>query len=436
MTLATKQRLIKAGVALTRLIIGALFIVSGLSKAIDVWGTIYKIEDYLYVWNLTQPRTIVFMGALTLSCIEFILGSLLLLGCCRRWVPVFMTAIMAFMLPLTLYIYIANPVSDCGCFGDFWVISNAATFWKNVVITGALIFLLRYNRLLRPLFTPYTQWIVITLLSAYVLIIALYGYLVQPVADFRTFPIGRSLVASDEDESSGDDSELTFIYEKDGERREFSLDNLPDSTWTFVDSRLSDTGRRSLTELVVYDSDGNEATDDAISPEGDQIILVIPQPARAEVSWTYFLNDLNEYLGERGGSMAAFIGGDASMGEAWADLAMASYPVYTAEPTTLKELVRGSMALVFLRDGRIEWKRSMAMIDTTAADAIIFDGNDPGELAPSGPFIFRALTVTLLLLLFILYIFDSTGRLINKSFFHRGDKESQGEADGPKPGSL
>lgn len=430
MTASVKEKLIKAGVLAGRIVIGVVFIISGLSKSIDLWGSIYKIEEYLYIWGLTQPRTIVLIGAMGLSCTEFVLGALLLPGCCRRWVPIMMTAIMAFMLPLTLYIYIANPVSDCGCFGDFWIISNGATLWKNVAIVAVLIFLLRFNRRLRPLFTPFSQWIVITLLSAYILMVALYGYLVQPVADFRSFPIGRSLVEDDDAvDDDGSEADVVFIYEKAGERREFGLDNLPDSTWTFIDSRETGVKERSLTELAVYDSEGNDATDDAIAADGYQMLLVIPQPSRAEVSWTYFLNDLNEYMTERGGSMAAFIGGDSTVAADWADLSMASYPVYTAEPTTLKELVRGSMGLVYLHDGKVAWKRSMALIDTTAADAFIFEGHDPDEMAPKGRMIFRSLTVILLLLLFILYIFDSTGRLINKSFLHADEKPTSEDTE-------
>ena len=249
------------------------------------------------------------------------------------------------------------------------------------------------------------------------------------MADFRSFPIGRSLVAGDgSEDSEADEDAVIFIYEKDGERREFDIGSLPDSTWTFIDSR--DTAEKSAgpTEFAVYDSEGNDATDDAIALEGNQMLLVIPQVNRAEVSWTYFLNDLNEYMIERGGSMAAFIGGDSNMADNWADLSMASYPVYSAEPTTLKELVRGSMALVYLSDGRVVWKRSMAMLDTTAADALVFEGGDPGEMAPKGPFMFKSLTVILLLLLFIIYIFDSTGRLINKSFF----KAVENDKDSPK----
>lgn len=415
MTQETKDHLIRWTVTLLRIIIGSLFVLSGIVKDIDLWGTVYKIEEYLHVWHVTEPRTIVFMGAMLLSGAEFLLGALLLLGCCRRAAPVLLTVLMAGMLPLTLYIYIFNPVSDCGCFGDFIVLSNGATFWKNVIITCALIFLIRFNKHVAPLFSPYLQWLVIVLLAGYAIIIGLYGYNIQPLIDFRSFPVGEKLLPDDNDIEQVDDASdnIIFIYEKNGQKKEFRLNNLPDSTWTFIDRlETSSPGESVSTELVVYDLDGNDSTTDAIASAGEQMILVIPQLSRAEVSWTYFLNELCEYMENHGGSMIALVAGDDASVEAWADLSMASYPFFTAEATTLKELARGNMALVYVKDGRVVWKRSMAMMDTSMTNDMLFKDEGPEIIFDNGSQYFKALTVTLVIVLTVLYLLDSTGRLV------------------------
>ena len=111
---------------------------------------------------------------------------------------------------------------------------------------------------------------------------------------------------------------------------------LPDSTWTFIDRVDHSQPTTSLTELVAYDLDGNDATSDAVGGEGEEILLIIPQLQRAEMSWTYFLNELSDYMVSHNGRMAALIAGDDASVEAWADISMASYPIYTAEATTLK----------------------------------------------------------------------------------------------------
>ena len=144
---------------LCRIIAGGAFVVSGWSKSIDPWGFIYKIEDYLAVWQINEPRELILCGAVALSTVEFLTGVCLLCGMLRRTAAWTATAIMAFMLPLSVYIAVANPVSDCGCFGDFWVISNTATLVKNIIISAALATMLFIgNRRAACLFRPAIQW--------------------------------------------------------------------------------------------------------------------------------------------------------------------------------------------------------------------------------------------------------------------------------------
>ena len=117
-----------------RLLIGGVFVMSGLVKSLDLWGFVYKIEEYLAIWDMSQPRTIVFMLAMGVAGYEFVLGLLLAMGCYKRVAPWGLFLTMVVMLPLTAYIWIADPVSDCGCFGDVfcspWCDRMGAGSWK------------------------------------------------------------------------------------------------------------------------------------------------------------------------------------------------------------------------------------------------------------------------------------------------------------------
>ncbi|MDE5635129.1 MAG: DoxX family membrane protein, partial [Muribaculaceae bacterium] len=88
-----------------RVIVGAVFIMSGITKLIDLWGTVFKIEEYVAVWGIDVPRTVIMMGGLALSTFEFSAGLLLLAGGYRRVGTWGLMACMSFMLPLTLYIW-------------------------------------------------------------------------------------------------------------------------------------------------------------------------------------------------------------------------------------------------------------------------------------------------------------------------------------------
>ena len=106
----------KTYIWILRLLVGSIFILSGTAKLIDLWGFIYKIEQYLLTWGIIEPRSIVFIGALSISSFEFIMGALLLVGSLKRTSAWSLLALMGVMLPFSLYVAVSNPVDDCGCF--------------------------------------------------------------------------------------------------------------------------------------------------------------------------------------------------------------------------------------------------------------------------------------------------------------------------------
>ncbi len=353
---------LKATVWALRILVGALFVFSGIVKAIDLWGFVFKLEEYLAAWGMTQPRSLVLMVAMAVSAYEAVFGFLLMCGCYKRVAPWALMASMAVMLPLTAYIAIASPVADCGCFGDFWVISNTATFLKNIVLTSALVFLIIYSpRVKTGLYKPAIQWLVGATVTLYMIIIGLYGYNIQPMLDFRPYPPGSSLVA---DAGNNDDDAMpTFIYEKDGEHREFAADDLPDdSTWIFVERKEAPATKNSNPGIfAIYDGD-DEVTGEAITGEGKELLLVIPELRRADISYTYYINDLYEKADSAGISMVALIGASEKGIEMWKDFSMASYTCYSVEDTALKELSRGVMSLVLLDNGRIKGKATVSSL--------------------------------------------------------------------------
>lgn len=438
-----------------RVLIGAVFVLSGFVKGIDLWGFVFKLEEYLAVWDLSQPRSLVLMGALLISGYEFVFGLLLAMGCYKRVSVWALLLQMAVMLPLTLYIAVADPVSDCGCFGDALILSNTATFLKNVLLTAALIWLLVFNpKLKQGMFEPTIQWIVVVWISLYFTVIGLYGYNVQPMIDFRPYPIGTSLVpedegvvadtaennesdatgeetdvsdqdadASDEEADASydfDEADMTFIYERDGERREFTIDNLPDSTWTFVEriehspavAREASAGA----ELRLYDIDGEDVTEEVLQPVGRQILLVIPEPRRIDISYTYFLNDLKAWADTSQVRMAALIAGNRREMEFLSDISMASYDIYSAEDTKLKELVRGTMSIVELDSGVVKAKYTLSSIPDELLEGAPSGTDLLERMAPRPAWWLRTLTLVCLGFLVLLYLFQSAVIALHRKY--------------------
>lgn len=381
---------------LLRIVIGSVFIFSGLTKIVDPWGFILKINEYLNIWGIHWLwREVVTCIAVTLSSIEFLVGVLLLTGCMRKTVCRVMAFLMIFMLPLSAYIAIATPVDDCGCFGDALLISNDVTFWKNVAITIAVIYLLFNNHKIKCLYPPLIQWMVIVITITYCLVLAVVGMSVQPVLDFRPFKVGTKLVEN-QDES------IYLLYEKEGVVSEFDVDNLPDSTWTYMGRKIKKTSVKK--DFAIFDGD-EDVTNDVIASEGKQTILVVSNPEYHQKARAGMANSINDYITMLGGSMFAVVAVSPDSLEIWVEKTHPNFEVYTSDDTVLKEIARGDAALIYLEDGIIRWKRNIYSLPGDFPD-FEADHNELEEVmvVDSGNTMFQltGIYVSLLVLIFVI----------------------------------
>ncbi|MCH5225347.1 MAG: DoxX family protein [Muribaculaceae bacterium] len=313
-----KNQILVALTWLLRFCCGGLFIFSGFVKAIDPWGTLFKIEEYLYAFGFPLPFSLMRLGVFGLCAVEFIVGCFLALGCFRKSCPVFALLIMVFMVPLTLWVAIENPVADCGCFGDAWHLSNWATFWKNIILSAGLIYLLRFNLKAICLVSPAFQWLAVVASGLFILAIEMIGFFYQPLIDFRSYPVGSSLFATDESESGID---VFDLY------------------------------------------DGEDKNSEALDPEGKELVVMIPKVAMVSPATTWKLNSLYEWSQENNVKMIGIVSGSQEEIEQWEDLSMAEYPLFLADDSEIKEVVRGNPGVVYLDKGHILWKSTLSAID-------------------------------------------------------------------------
>ena len=124
-----------------RMLLAIVFVFSGFVKANDPMGFQYKLGDYAVAFGLTEfvSEPLLLAASIAMAALEFMLGIYLFLGINRRLSSTLAVLLMLLMTPLTCYIALENPVSDCGCFGDALVLSNWQTFWKNVILLIAAV---------------------------------------------------------------------------------------------------------------------------------------------------------------------------------------------------------------------------------------------------------------------------------------------------------
>lgn len=243
----------KAISVLFRLLFGAVFIFSGFVKAVDPWGTAYKIEDYLSAFSMSGLAEAMpwlpIAAAVILCSMEFMLGVLMFFGFYRKPIRRAALVFMAFFTVLTLIDALTNRVSDCGCFGDAVKLTNWQTFWKNIVLDALLAGIFVCDRKVNFAPSRVNSKVLTTVFAVLILGFAIYSSVYEPVIDFRPWKIGNKMIAVG-DEVTPPLSFATYQNNATKEVREFATEDLmveyqkdPDfaSKWTFVDSRVENT---------------------------------------------------------------------------------------------------------------------------------------------------------------------------------------------------
>ena len=343
--------------AICRTLLGVVFVFSGVVKAIDPLGTVYKIEDYLKAFggffiDLLPLAEVVAWGLILL---EVLLGVCMLLNVRTQLTSWLSLLFYCVMTPLTLYIALTNPVSDCGCFGDAIVLTNWQTFWKNVVLIALAIVLVSLRRNTHQLWSCWMEIVLATLTIAAIVLFMVWTSNHLPIKDFRPYRIGNHLPTLMEypEDAEPDVYEYSFVYEKDGVEQTFTLENYPkgDSSWTFVrsNSKLIKKGYEPpIHDFEIINAEGEDLTWDILESEEPVTLVVMYDLAKADKRQMAKVEALLD--GEAMGYILTGSGTDEiiALGLEYPSL---SECVCTCDPVTLKTIVRANPGVIVLQNG-------------------------------------------------------------------------------------
>lgn len=366
-TISTQQGPSKAkAAALTvlvnacRFLLGATFVFSGFVKAIDPIGTQYKLQDYISAVGMGSivPDIVTLLASVALSALEFSLGVFVLFAIRRHLVSKILVAFMAVMTLITVWIALFNPVKDCGCFGEALRLTNVQTLLKNIVLLAASVVVAwRPLRMYRFL-SRSTQWIAINYTILFVLLLSAHCLYHLPLIDFRPYHIGMNIKKGMEIPAGAPQPEFetTFILQKNGVKKEFTLDNYPDSSWQFVDSKTVQTKEGyvpPIHDFSIQKADGDDITDSVLTAKGYIFLLVSPHLEQADDSNFGDIDLLYEYCQERKIPFYCLTASTKKDIDHWADITGAEYPFCFTDETTLKTIIRSNPGLLLLKDGTI-----------------------------------------------------------------------------------
>jgi Predicted membrane protein len=374
-------------VEISRIVIGIVFIFSGFVKVVDPWGYTYKILDYLQAFGMDFFNALAFPAAVFISGLELVIGVCILIGIYKRFFSILLLMFMCFMTPLTLYLAIANPVHDCGCFGDALVISNWQTFWKNIVLLLMAIAIFLWHKQMKSFFLSKKRWGAVVFASVFAVGLSAYCYLYLPILDFRPYKIGNNLIDLREipDGAPIDEYEITNIYVKDGIEKEFQSGEYPDSDeWTWVrrgkEELIKEGYKPALEDFVMVDDYGDDMTDDILYDEQYTFLMVAWDLEKASDSHCSDINDIYEFCLEQEYNFFGLTSSNEESISKWKEKTGAEYSFLSMDPIELKTIVRANPGLVLLKNGVVLNKWSARNIPVEKLTFLPLEVSEWGKL--------------------------------------------------------
>lgn len=350
--------------SIARTLLALTFLFSGFVKAVDPLGTVYKIQDYLHegfggIFQWAIPAAGV--AAVCLIALEWLLGIAMLLNVRTQWTSWITLLFYCIMTPLTLYIAIANPVSDCGCFGDALVITNWQTFWKNIILLLLSICLVICRKAIPELFSWWMEIIIALAALGSVAGIMGYSYTHLPQIDFRPYKVGNHIPTLMEipDDAEVDQYEITLIYAKDGKEQTFTLENYPkgDPEWTFVDQKsvLIKKGYvPPIHDFEIETLEGDYITQDILESEEPIALVVMYDLTKTD---TTQLEKLMHMIHEYPRVYFLTASGEEEIFAFAEELGWDEETTYSTfcftDPITLKTIVRANPGVIVVQNGTI-----------------------------------------------------------------------------------
>lgn len=337
-----------------RILLGLVFIFSSVMKGIDPLGTAYRVEDYLAAYNLFWLSGFELAISYLLICVEFLIGIALLLKLRAKLATIGVLLMMIFFTVITYIDAKYEMVPDCGCFGDAVKLTAWETFYKNIVLI-IMAFIVFFGR--NKMAVNISSW-----LQSIILLVFGLGYILfmnynlnhLPMLDFRDWKIGRDMKTENE---GGGVTYLKYQNKETEETKEYISPNYPwndsvwMSQWEFVDQRYDDSGIVKKHNLVIENLKGTNFTKVLTERDGYSLLLVSYDLDEAKGDAMLKAFDLFENSGNHKVNFALLTASGPETYSKYRELYRMRYPIFFADGTELKAMIRSNPGLVLIKDG-------------------------------------------------------------------------------------
>ncbi len=350
---------------LLRLSLGLLFLFSGFVKCVDPVGGAIKIEDYFIAWGFSNvPEGFCLFLSVLQNIVEFTVGFALFVGVHVRLASLFALLFMLFYTPLTLYIALVNPVSDCGCFGDAVKLTNWQTFFKNLIFLPIAFLVFKWSKELKPSVKRWRQTALLACGVTIGVLVSIKGLTDEPMIDFRPFSVGTDVPQAMSVPSNAPLTEYatTFLLEKDGVIKEFDEKNYPydDSTWVYRETRtvvVKEGYTPSINDFTFIDRDGEDHSEELLHDPEPIFLAISPKLEKSDDCDLTRIANLSDMVRKNGYRFYVCTSSTEDvLLQIQSEFPDSELSFLLADETMLKTIVRSNLSVIVMQRGVISAK--------------------------------------------------------------------------------
>lgn len=368
----------KISVTIARIIVGVLFVFSGLVKAIDPLGLTYKMQEFFEVWgregyitplmNWMYNRSFVF--SIIMITLEVVLGVALLTGFYKKLTLRMLLGLMIFFTFLTSYVLFSGKIATCGCFGDCIPLTPIQTFTKDIILLLLIIFLLLKQQYVKPIGGGALPMVLVLVSVIAVCFLQMHVLSHLPLTDCLPYKKGNNLLQLRQMPANAipDKFSYSFVYQKNGLNKSFDANQLPDSTWTYVDRKqtLEKKGSNNvplINDFSLTDSAGVDVTETLLGQAGEYYLFFLKDLEGSTVNWSAGFANLWQKAKEQKRALYIVTADKEKATEFFNRKNQYQVPVLTCDATAIKTAARANPTLFLMKGPVVQGKWSWADID-------------------------------------------------------------------------
>ena len=347
-----------------RVLVGVLFIISGLVKANDPLGLSYKMQEFFDVWaqnsSLTGMMNWLNNYALPFSIImitmEIVLGVGILLGIWKKFFIILLLLLIIFFSFLTGYAVLSGKIATCGCFGDCIPLTAVQSFIKDLVLLALILFIFFGAKYIKPVLTTGADFIILVISVLIVLGFQWFVLRHMPVVDCLPFKKGNNLIDLRKMPANAiaDKKDFKFFYKKAGKEQEFSKNKLPDSTWEFVrrEDVIVEKGKNNeppIKDFYLTTLSGADSTDAVLNTPGEYYLFFLKDLSKGTDYWLDNFTAIYRFAKSKNTPLLIVASQATAAQQFFNEMNTFAVPVLSLDATALKTAARTNPELYLMK---------------------------------------------------------------------------------------